>query len=84
MTRPVIWIPRRLSDATLERAQTDYECIINWEDDLSGAARIVEIMQNLMQRDQVIAISPRKFVNVEIAHVHMLNVVASECGPGHG
>lgn len=30
--KPVLWITRRLSDATLERAQRDYECIINHED----------------------------------------------------
>ena len=41
MSRPVIWIPRRLSDGTLERAQRDYDCIINWDDDLSSADEIV-------------------------------------------
>lgn len=43
MTRPTVWITRRLSDATLERAQRDYECIINWEDGLSSADDIVEM-----------------------------------------
>ncbi len=32
MARKSLWIPRRLSDATLERAQRDYDCIINWDD----------------------------------------------------
>ena len=41
MSRPVIWIPRRLSDATLERAQSGYDCIINWQDGLSTAEEIV-------------------------------------------
>ncbi len=41
MARPVIWIPRRLSDATLKRAEASYECIINWEDGLSTADEIV-------------------------------------------
>ena len=41
MTRPTVWIPRRLSDATLDRAQRDYDCIINWEDGLSTADDIV-------------------------------------------
>jgi len=41
MARPAVWIPRRLSDATLERAQRDYDCIINWEDGLSSADEIV-------------------------------------------
>jgi len=43
MARPVIWIPRRLSDATLERAQATYDCIINWDDTESTADRIVEM-----------------------------------------
>ena len=41
MARPTVWIPRRLSDATLERAQRDYDCIVNWEDGLSSADDIV-------------------------------------------
>lgn len=41
MSRPVIWIPRRLSDATLERAQATYDCIINWDDTESTADQIV-------------------------------------------
>ena len=41
MARPKIWIPRRLSDATLERAQADYDCVINWDDGLSSADEIV-------------------------------------------
>lgn len=43
MASPVVWIPRRLSDATLTRAQADYDCIINWEDGLSSADKIVEM-----------------------------------------
>lgn len=39
--RPTIWIPRRLSDATLDRAKRDYGCIINWDDGLSSADEIV-------------------------------------------
>lgn len=31
-TKPKLWITRKLSDATLERAQNDYDCIINYED----------------------------------------------------
>ena len=41
MARKTVWIPRRLSDATLERAQADYDCIINWEDGLSGPDELV-------------------------------------------
>ncbi len=43
MSRKTIWIPRRLSDATLERAQASYDCIINWEDGLSSADEIIEM-----------------------------------------
>ena len=50
--RPTIWITRRLSDATLERAQRDYECIINWDDGLSNADEIVAMS------DKVDAIIP--------------------------
>ncbi|MFT4784084.1 MAG: lactate dehydrogenase-like 2-hydroxyacid dehydrogenase [Paracoccaceae bacterium] len=39
--RPVVWIPRKLSDATLARAQRDYECIINFDDGLSSAADLI-------------------------------------------
>ena len=41
MTRPTVWIPRRLSDASLERAQADHDCIINWEDGLSSAEDLI-------------------------------------------
>lgn len=47
MARPTIWIPRRLSDATLERAQRDYDCIINWDDGLSSADDIVAMSANV-------------------------------------
>ena len=52
MTRPTLWFPRRLSDATLERAQADYDCIINWEDGLSTPDDIVAMSA------QVDAIAP--------------------------
>jgi lactate dehydrogenase-like 2-hydroxyacid dehydrogenase len=41
MTRPTLWFPRRLSEATLERAQASYDCIINWDDGLSTADEII-------------------------------------------
>jgi lactate dehydrogenase-like 2-hydroxyacid dehydrogenase len=43
MPKPVIWIPRRLSDATLERARRDYEVILN-EDDTPGSAEDIVAM----------------------------------------
>lgn len=41
--RPVVWITRKLSDATLARAARDYNVIINHQDGLSSADDIVEI-----------------------------------------
>lgn len=32
MTKPRIWITRRLSDATLERAERDYDVVVNYAD----------------------------------------------------
>jgi lactate dehydrogenase-like 2-hydroxyacid dehydrogenase len=43
MTRPVIWIPRRLSQATLARARRDYEVILT-EDDTPGTAEEIIAM----------------------------------------
>jgi len=43
MARPVIWIPRRLSDATLDRARRDYEVIVN-EADTPGSAEDIVAM----------------------------------------
>lgn len=39
--RPTLWITRRLSDATLKRAQENYECIINYEDGEHSADEII-------------------------------------------
>ena len=41
MNKPKLWIARKLSDATLERAQRDYDTIINTDDGLSTADEIV-------------------------------------------
>lgn len=46
MARPVIWIPRRLSEATLARARRDYDVIVK-DDDTPGSA------------DEIVAISAR-------------------------
>lgn len=43
MTKPVIWIPRRLSEATLDRARRDYEVIVT-EDDTPGTAEDIVAM----------------------------------------
>ena len=47
MARPVLWITRRLSDATLARAERDYECVINWKDGLSSAGDLVEMSRHV-------------------------------------
>ena len=39
--KPALWITRRLSDATLERAQKNYDCIINHEDGENTADEII-------------------------------------------
>jgi lactate dehydrogenase-like 2-hydroxyacid dehydrogenase len=41
MTKQRLWITRRLSDATLERAARDYDVVINYEDAPGTAAQII-------------------------------------------
>ena len=41
MVRPVLWIPRRLSEATLARARRDYDVIVKDEDTPGTADEIV-------------------------------------------
>ncbi|WP_277620948.1 NAD(P)-dependent oxidoreductase [Pseudophaeobacter leonis] len=41
MTKPRLWITRRLSDATLARAQRDYDVVINHADTPGTAAELV-------------------------------------------
>lgn len=63
MSKPRIWIARRLSDATLERAQRDYDCLINLEDRVHSAEELVEMSR------QVDAIIPchSEYFTAEIA-----------------
>lgn len=42
-TKPALWISRRLSDATLARAGRDYDIIVNHDDTLNSAAKILEM-----------------------------------------
>lgn len=42
-TKPVLWITRRLSDATLARAERDYDIIVNYDDTLNSADQILEM-----------------------------------------
>ena len=41
MTKPRLWITRRLSDATLERAARDYDVVINHEDTPGTAEELI-------------------------------------------
>lgn len=41
--KPTLWITRRLSDATLDRAACDYDVIINYEDGVFAPDEIVEM-----------------------------------------
>lgn len=40
-SKPFLWIPRKLSSATLARAKRDYETIINYDDTLQSADKII-------------------------------------------
>lgn len=41
MSKPRLWVTRRLSDATLERAARDYDVVINHDDTPGTAAQII-------------------------------------------
>ncbi len=67
--KPALWITRRLSDATIERAQRDYDTVINMEDGLHTADDIIKMSANvdaifpchseLFNEDVVVALNPR-------------------------
>ena len=58
MTKPSLWIPRRLSDATMARALRDYHVITN-PDDTPGTA--AEIIAMSAQVDAMFAMPFRAF-----------------------
>ena len=41
MSKPRLWITRRLSDATIERAMRDYDTVVNYEDTPGTAAELI-------------------------------------------
>jgi len=45
--KPSLWITRKLSDATLERAQENYDCIINHEDREHSADEIITMSEKV-------------------------------------
>jgi lactate dehydrogenase-like 2-hydroxyacid dehydrogenase len=66
--RPVLWIPRRLSDATLERARRDYEVILN-ESDTPGSA------------EEIVAMSARVDGMIPCHSEHFTADVVARLGP---
>ena len=48
MNKPRIWITRKLSDATLERAQKDYDVVVNLEDQPGTKQEIISASYELM------------------------------------
>ncbi len=76
MARPTVWIPRRLSDATLERAQADYNCIINWDDTESSADEIVAMSARV---DAIIPCHSERFTAEVAARLDpRLKVIANQ------
>jgi hypothetical protein len=39
--RPILWLPRKVSDATVARARRDYDVVLNEADEPSSADEIV-------------------------------------------
>jgi len=66
MARPVVWIPRRLSDATLARARRDYDVILN-EADTPGTAE--EIVAMSAQVDAMIPCHSEHFTADVVARL---------------
>ena len=73
--KPVVWIPRRLSDATLERARKDYQVILK-DDDTPGTAE--EIIQMSVQVDAMIPCHSEHFTADVVARLDSrLKIVAN-------
>ncbi len=75
MARPVVWIPRRLSEATLARARRDYDVIVK-DDDTPGAAD--EIVAMSAQVDAMIPCHSERFSADVVARLEpRLRIVAN-------
>ncbi|MGB0694641.1 MAG: 2-hydroxyacid dehydrogenase [Rhodospirillaceae bacterium] len=73
--RPVLWIPRHLSEATLERAKQDYEVILP-EADEPGTAE--EIIAMSAQVDGMIPCHSERFSAEVVAQLHpRLKIIAN-------
>ncbi len=68
MTRPVVWIPRRLSEATLARAARDYEVILK-DTDTPGTA------------DEIVAMSARVDAMIPCHSEHFSAEVVARLDP---
>ncbi|WP_394687904.1 2-hydroxyacid dehydrogenase [Hoeflea sp.] len=66
--KPKVWIARKLSDATLERAARDYDVIINMDDGLSNA-------------DQIVAMSAKVDAIIPCHSEHFTEEVANRLDP---
>ncbi|MDF1609234.1 D-glycerate dehydrogenase [Hoeflea sp. YIM 152468] len=62
-SKPRLWITRKLSDATLERAARDYDTVINFDDGLSTADDLVSMSA---QVDAIIPCHSEQF-NADVA-----------------
>ncbi len=75
MARPVVWIPRRLSEATLARARRDYDVIVK-DDDTPGTAE--EIVAMSAQVDAMIPCHSERFSADVVARLEpRLRIVAN-------
>lgn len=73
--RPVLWIPRRLSDATLERARRDYDVILNEKDTPGSADEIVAMSARV---DGMIPCHSEQFTAEVVARLNArLRIVAN-------
>jgi lactate dehydrogenase-like 2-hydroxyacid dehydrogenase len=75
MSKPRLWITRRLSDATLERAARDYDVVIN-HDDLPGTAE--QLIAASAQFDAIIPCHSEHFSDEVVAQFSdRLRIVAN-------
>jgi lactate dehydrogenase-like 2-hydroxyacid dehydrogenase len=75
MAKPVVWIPRRLSDATVARARRDYEVILTTDDQPATADEIVAMSARV---DAVIPCHSERFSADVVARLDpRLRIVAN-------
>ena len=73
--RPVVWITRRLSDATLGRARHDYDVILDEADTPSDSDAIVAMSERV---DAIVPCHSEAFDAATVARLHeRLKIVAN-------